>query len=467
MRYNPLLDTDSYKAGHFLQMPPGTEYQSSYIESRGGKWDETVFFGLQMFLKEYLSNPITSEMIDEAESFWKAHGEPFNVEGWRYILNKHDGYLPLEIEAVPEGLVLPTKNVLVQVRNTDPLCFWLTSYIETALLRAVWYPTTVATNSFMIKKIIKHYLDLTADDPEAEIMFKLHDFGSRGVSSKESAGIGGAAHLVNFMGTDTVEGVLAVRRYYGEDMAGFSIPASEHSTITSWGGPEKEIDAFNNMLDQFAKPGKLVACVSDSYDIWNACENLWGDKLKQKIIDSGATLIVRPDSGDPRIVPVAVIEVLMEKFGYEVNSKGYKVLPSYIRVIQGDGVNIDSIADILNLMWGKKLSASNIAFGQGGALLQQLDRDTLMFAMKCSAIQVDGKYIDVWKKPVTDSGKDSKKGRLKLFINDKGEYETAKIGSLYNDGALSKNILQTVYKNGEILKTYNFSEVRENAAKGL
>lgn len=145
--HNIILNTDSYKASQWVQYPPNTTAVSSYIEARGGEFEETVFFGLQMFIKEYLTKPITQEMIDEAEMFLKAHGEPFNKEGWEYILSEHNGYLPIRITAVPEGTVVPTSNVLCQVENTDPKCFWLTSYIETSLLRAVWYPMTVATKS--------------------------------------------------------------------------------------------------------------------------------------------------------------------------------------------------------------------------------------------------------------------------------------------------------------------------------
>jgi nicotinamide phosphoribosyltransferase len=143
---NLILNVDSYKASHWLQYPPNTQFVYSYIESRGGKYSVTILFGLQMFLKEYLSKPITMEMIDEAETFLNAHGEPFNRKGWEHIVNKHHGILPLEIKAVPEGMIVPTHNVLVTVENTDPECFWLTSYIETALLRAVWYGTTVASH---------------------------------------------------------------------------------------------------------------------------------------------------------------------------------------------------------------------------------------------------------------------------------------------------------------------------------
>ena len=175
---NMLLNTDSYKLSHWLQYPPETEYVSSYIESRGGKWTETVFFGLQAFIKEYLLKPFTREDIEEANTFCKLHGVPFNKEGFEYILKRYKGYFPVRIEAVPEGTVVPISNVLVQVKNTDPRCFWVTSFLETALLRAIWYPTTVATNSYMTKKVIYNSLKRTSEDPNGQIMFKLHDFGA-------------------------------------------------------------------------------------------------------------------------------------------------------------------------------------------------------------------------------------------------------------------------------------------------
>ena len=226
-----ILNTDSYKVSMFKQYPVGTTGVYSYIESRGGRYDRTVFFGLQAFIKEYLLDPITQNDIDFAEEILTAHGEPFNRAGWQYILDKHMGYLPVVIKAVPEGSVIPVKHVLATIENTDPECFWLTTWLETALLRAVWYPTTVATQSWTIKQVIKNFLEKTGDP--STINFKLHDFGARGVSSMESAGIGGAAHLVNFMGTDTITGVLYAREFYNAGISGFSIPAAEHSVACS------------------------------------------------------------------------------------------------------------------------------------------------------------------------------------------------------------------------------------------
>jgi nicotinamide phosphoribosyltransferase len=451
---NIILNTDSYKTSHYLQYPANTAYVSSYIEARGGPFEKAVFFGLQMFLKEYLTKPITAADIDEAKVIFEAHGVPFNEEGWRYILEKHNGYLPMAIEAVPEGTVVPVKNVLVQVMNTDPACAWLTSYVETALLRAVWYPTTVATLSWQCRHVIAKYLEQTAESLDG-LPFKLHDFGARGVSSEESAAIGGLAHLVNFAGTDNVSALMAARRYYGADMAGFSIPAAEHSTITSW-GRDGEKDAYANMLKQFAKPGKLVAVVSDSYDLWNAIDNLWGDELKAQIENSGGTLVIRPDSGDPVHIVTETIERLMRLFGAECNSKGYRVLPPCIRVIQGDGISLQTIEAILAAMVARKQSAENIAFGMGGELLQKMNRDTMKFAMKASAARVGGLWRDVYKDPITDHGKRSKRSRLALVCDPNGELRTIR----EQDLARKENLLREVFRNGELKNETTFDAIR-------
>lgn len=452
--HNIILNSDSYKYSQFNQYPANTTGIYSYIESRGGKYDETVFFGLQAFIKEYLTAPITQAMIDEAELIITAHGEPFNRAGWEYILNVHAGYLPVRIRAVPEGTIVPVKNVLATIENTDPACYWLTSFLETALLRAIWYPTTVATNSREIKKLILDALEKTGDP--TTIDFKLHDFGARGVSSLESAGIGGAAHLVNFMGTDTVEALLFARRYYNADMAGFSIPAMEHSTVTSW-GRENEVASYRNMIKQNAKPGGLIACVSDSYDIFKACE-LWGTELKQDVLDSGATIVIRPDSGDPATVVNDCLMILDKNFGHTVNAKGFKVLNN-VRVLQGDGITIQSIRSIIFTITMSGYSVDNVAFGQGGALLQIVNRDDQKFAMKCSAALVNGKWVDVFKDPITDAGKQSKKGRVTLYNNGQGKLFSDVINKDYPDE------LVTVFENGDLIKEYTFDEVRANSNK--
>lgn len=457
MDFNFILAADSYKTSHYKQYPPRTNIVSSYIESRGGEHPKVLFFGLQMFVEQYLTKPISQADINEAEDIITAHGLPFNREGWEYILSEHGGYMPLEIQALKEGSFFPFRNVIVQVRNTDPKCFWLTSYIETSLLRAIWYPTTVATRSHYIYQTIKKYLELTADNLDG-LPFKLHDFGARGASSLESAAIGGLAHLVNFMGSDTMASLMYGRKFYDIDMAGFSIPAAEHSTITSWGrGAEKE--AYENMIDQFSSEGKMVAVVSDSYNLWHAIDQIWGDELKQKIIESGGTIVIRPDSGDPIEIVTETVIKLMDKFGFSYNSKGFKILPDYIRVIQGDGVSAPIIEQILERLFELKISADNLAFGMGAELLQKLDRDSQQFAMKVSAADIDGVWYDIYKDPITDHHKQSKRGRFAVIKSGKDSCLTISERSLGSH----KNLLETVYLDGKLMRRQSFDEIRKLA----
>ena len=460
--YNICLDTDSYKVSMWKQYPAGTEYVYSYIESRGGRWAETEFLGVQATAKRLAETRVTRKDVEVANAIWTAHGEPFNYDGWMYIVNELEGKLPVEIRAAKEGMIIPTKNVLATIVNTDPNCHWLTTWIETPVLRDIWYPTTVGTQSWQIKQLILNYLEKSGDP--TSIGFKLHDFGARGVSSMESAGIGGGAHLVNFMGTDTMSGILHVLNVYGGDVCGFSIPAAEHSTITSW-GRENEVDAYRNMVKQFGGDGKILAVVSDSYDIYNACK-LWGTDLKRDVVESGATVVVRPDSGDPVVVLPKMLRILEEGFGTTTNAKGYKVLNN-VRIIWGDGINSVSIASILRVVVDVQgFSADNIAFGMGGALLQQIDRDTQKFAMKCSAAKINGQWVDVFKDPITDHGKVSKKGLVKLWkCGSEYESSVSKPTRWVDNGFEWEDAMVTYYKDGTQIFTQTFDEVRANSMK--
>ncbi|ACA31681.1 nicotinate phosphoribosyltransferase [Histophilus somni] len=450
---NLILNVDSYKASHWLQYPKGTEYISYYIEARRESFD-VVMFGLQAFIKEYLLKPICQQDVDEAEIVLKAHGLPFYRDGWQHLIHKHQGYLPLKIEAVSEGTVLPVGNVVCQITNTDPDFFWLVGYLETALLRAIWYPSTVASLSYFCKKQIRQALIKSADDLSG-LDFQLHDFGARGASSLETVALGGLAHLVNFKGTDSVSALIAAKRWYNiNEMPAFSIPAAEHSTITSW-GKDREINAYQNMIECFGGEGKLYSVVSDSYDLWHALEHIWGEKLKDLVIEKGGRLIIRPDSGNPIEIICKTLEILANKFGYILNQKGYKVLPDCLRIIQGDGINAQSLPKILDAVMQKGFSAENVNFGMGGGLLQQVNRDTMSWAMKASAICINGQWQEIYKDPITSQSKRSKKGVLAL-VKQGSDWLTIKQSELNGQ----TNQLQTVFFNGKLFIEENLTEIR-------
>jgi len=455
---NFILRTDAYKQTHWLQYPKGTKYVYSYLESRGGGFagqERTLFFGLQMILKKYLvGKVVTKEMIDEAEEFcYQLFGtkEFFNRAGWERIVKVHEGRLPVYIRAVDEGTVVPSHNVLMTIENTDPEVPFITNFVESILLK-VWYPTTVASLSWEISQLIQSYTEKTGCDFHP---FYLHDFGYRGVSSEESAEIGGAAHLVNFLGTDTLPGICAAMKYYGAKVCGASVMAAEHSTVTAY-GPENEAVAYKTFLDKCPED-KIISIVSDSYDLHNAVDHIYGELLKDQILSRSGKLVVRPDSGDPPTVAVETLEILWKRFGGTTNAKGFRVLNPKVGVIYGDGINYQSINTILQRMTDAKFATSNIVFGMGGALLQQCNRDTFKFAIKCSAIHRDMQWQPVFKQPKTDSGKNSKQGRLELIQTD-GEFKTVPMGS-----TKSLNLLSEVFRRGRLMKEHTFDEIRARA----
>jgi len=403
---NLILNSDSYKPSHYLQYPPDTEALYHYIESRGGVYGKTLFFGLQGILQQEMK-PVRMFQIEEAELIITRHGLPFNRAGWEHIYEL--GYIPVRIRAMPEGSVVDTHTPLVTVESTDPSVPWIASYIEDILLR-VWYMTTVATQSYYMKQVIKGYMEKSCDNLDG-LPFKLHDFGARGTTCPQQAARGGTAHLVNFLGTDTMLALEYARDYYGCEMAGFSIPAAEHSTVTAW-GREHEGEAYEHIVRTFAKAGKLVAVVSDSYDLHAAINDHWGSAAMRKIIvESGGTVVVRPDSGHPPQIVLETLELLANRYGFDYNKHGFKVLKN-VRVIQGDGINREMIDNICRTITDEMFSVDNVAFGCGGQLLQNVNRDTQRFAMKLSAIKRSGVWHGVKKDPATDPHKASKAGRV-------------------------------------------------------
>ncbi len=455
--HNIIINVDNYKHCHYSLYPPGTEYVSSYIESRGGEFPSTMFIGLQAFLREYLMRPITLEDIDEAEHIEREQGVPFNRDLWMGILNDYGGFLSVEIEAVPEGTVLPPRNVLVQLVNTDPKYWWVTSFFETALLRAIWYPTTIGSVSWLLKQVIRDTLEHTSDNPQM-LRSMLHDYGARGVSSMESAALGGMAHLVNFSQSDTVPGILAAKRYYNAGNISNSGPNSEHAGFSAW-GRENEAAALRNMLEMYRDAG-CALLLTDTYDHENCVKNILGGELKQMIENFPGLVGARPDSGDIVQVTADTTEWLMDAFGYETNSKGFKVLPPYIRVVQGDGVNFAALPQVFIEMERRGFSAENALFGMGGGLLQHHNRDTMNFGQKANAVCVNGEWRDIYKAPSGSGMKVSKKGRLALKF-DNGTYTTVPRDSIPPE----ENELVTVFRNGKLLKKWDFTEVIERSER--
>lgn len=459
---NIIGDTDSYKLNHWHQYPKDTEAVYSYFESRdGAAFPYTVFFGLQYLLKRYLVGSVVNwDDLPEMSKLSTAHfgnSGLYNYQGWQYIKEHLGGRLPLRIKAVAEGTVVPTGNVLMTVENTDSKCFWLTNYIETLLTR-VWYPSTVATLSrYTVQDIIRPRLEATGGDL-AGLPFMLHDFGSRGATSRESAGEGGMAHLINSFGTDTIVGMLYAREFYGAglDDLGFSVPATEHSVMTAQ-GREGEASVVDQLISEY--PTGILSVVADSYNIYEFVKRI-GYHFREQILERDGVFVVRPDSTTlehpfPSELVVWIAEQLWHDFGGTENAKGFKVLDPHVRILWGDGIDPQGITKILDRLSLAGFAAENMVFGMGGGLLQKVNRDTQRFAFKASAIKRNGEWHDVYKDPI-DSTKKSKKGRLTLM--NSGQFHT--VPEIPN---CPSDLLQTVFEDGKLVVDQNFSDIRRRA----
>ena len=400
---NLILNTDSYKFSHFKCYPKDIVGMYSYIESRS-KNELIVPFGLQYWIMKNLSSPITLENINEAKYFSEKHGIPFNEFGWLKIINEYDGFLPLTIRTIPEGTVIKSGTPFISVQCVDKDLFWLTSYIETSLLRTIWYGTTIASNGLKYNQLFKDYYRYS----DFDYRYNFVDFGSRGVSGEDTSAVGGAAHLIYFRASDNILGIKMANDYYYSDMSGFSIPAMEHSVQCAYGSSlEYQKEYLKNVLDQY--PNQMVSIVLDGYDVLREVESLC-ELIELK---NTSNVVFRLDSGDPLPLIQETLKIQQKYFGYKYNSKGYKVINKGMKILQGDGVDLSVIAEILNSVVNWGFDPGNIVFGSGGALLQKVNRDTYKFAMKASSVlNNNGSWVDIYKDPITDPGKRSKSGKF-------------------------------------------------------
>lgn len=473
---NPLLALDVYKMGHMEQYKPGVTKVFSYLTTRSDKrFDKMVFFGLQYYLKKYLSIPLESWMADEflqvREELLGTPAHPDVEEKIRKLCRL--GYWPLEIKAVDEGMVLPVKNVVMTITNTLPEYYWCVGFVESLLLK-VWYTSTVASMSLKYRETLDEFMDLTSDQPPEVEKFMVHDFGYRGDHCEESAAISGVAHLTSFVGSDTVPALNCAKKYYAGQfgirlpiMA--SVPASEHSVMTSF-GRDNELAGFKHMLKTY--PTGIVSIVSDTYSIWDVLTK-HAVALKDQILERDGKVVFRPDSGEPEFIlcgdPSAdpdspegkgVIRLLDEVFGSTVNSKGYKVLNPKVGVIYGDGMYYERWVKILNRLVEMGYSVENLIIGIGG-ILRNFTRDDLGFALKATYVEFGGVGENIMKDPVTDPDKKSHTGLVGLFMDDNYNFVT-KDNLTWDEYNSTENYLMTVFINETLPHEFSLTEIRDN-----
>lgn len=418
---------DSYKAGHFEQYPEVKQF-NAYGEFRrpfeGLLDDRIVFVGIRYIIETYLSKKWTEQDVRKAALFFSTHNAnfteyPFPKELFLRIVNEHDGYFPVKIQALREGSVVYPHVPLYQITAGQGTAISsedfarLVTFFE-SILTQVWYPSNVATLSKATKHIINMYFDETADEEDYwKLSYKLHDFGLRGSTSVESAVIGGIAHLLSFAGSDNVPACyFAQFELNNEIPVASSIPATEHTVMTSW---ESELKATLNMANKYGHT--VFATVADSYDYIRFLSDVL-PVVAPIVKGKGGVHVIRPDSGNPVECVLQALEYCEIAYGSYLNKKGYKVLYNSA-VIQGDGINLDIVKEILAAVVTAGWCATNVSFGMGGGLLQDHNRNTLSMATKASSIvYADGRSRDIMKAPKTDRSKFSLPGTFRVVRSD-------------------------------------------------
>lgn len=484
MKVLPVLLKDFYKTGHKPQYPDGTQVIYSNLTPRGSRIPEidwVVVFGIQYFLKEYLLRMFNEEFFSIPRAKVMDHykmrmdtslgKDAFNMD---HIGALHDvGYIPLKIKALAEGTRCPMRVPVMTLKNTIHDFFWVTNMFETILSNTIWGPMTSATIADRYRQMLDGYAKATSDMPEFA-QWQGHDFSMRGMYGLEAALMSGAAHLLSFTGTDTIPAIDFLETYYGADatkeLIGGSVPATEHS-VMCMGGDEGEFETYERLLTKIYPKG-IVSVVSDTWDYWKVLTDTL-PKLVSVILGRDGKLVIRPDSGDPvKIIcgdssanPLTPeykgsIEILWDIFGGHINSKGFKQLNPHIGLIYGDSITLERCKAICEGLKKKGFASTNVVFGMGSYTYQHVTRDTFGFAMKATYGIINGKPVEIFKTPKTDSGiKNSARGLLRvnedLTLSERVTPEEEETG-----------LLETVFLDGKITKEYTLKEIREKLSTG-
>lgn len=488
-----LMQTDSYKLDHKRVYELAGNVTKVYANwtNRGSRIegiDKVVHFGLQAFLIQLsetwapffeADEDLVVELYRERLTNFMAPGVPLD-----HIRELHQlGYLPLRFCAVPEGTRVPLRMPSFTIENTLPKFFWLTNYIETILSATYWQPATAATLAHSVREVLDEGALRTGGDLAA-VDFQGHDFSFRGMQGVDAAAASGAAHLLSFMGTDSLASLDYIDHYYGGEYVAASVPATEHSVMCAGSEVLGEEELFKRIIELY--PEGIVSIVSDTFDLWKVLTEYLPNN-KEAILARDGKLVIRPDSGNPvdilcgtldlriqaqkdeyyykamtdTLTPeeMGVIDLLWVAFPGTYNDKNYAVLHEKVGVIYGDSMTKERIQEVIDRLEAKRYASTNFVAGLGSYTYSYQSRDTFMSAVKATWAEVDGKGYALQKDPITDNGtKKSARGRLALMRNDDGEYALIENATIEQE---MTSELRPVWENGVFYRKQTFEQVRE------
>ena len=474
MEINSMLLTDWYKVGHPGQYHPNTDLVYSNSTARNSRIptiDKVVVAGIQAFNKKYLIDHFNRNFFSKPEEeivasysrrirtslgadlqplkheFYQKNypGDPYG-----HIRHLHRlGFLPLTIKSLPEGSRVPMRVAFTTIRNSKkhPEMYWLTNFIETIFSASTWQFINSATTAREYRLIFEKYAMETVGNIDF-VPFQGHDFSFRGMSSLETACYSGAAHLLSFVGTDTIPAIDFLEQYYHADsekeMVGVSVAATEHAVMCSNTGfyvwdkangdwdkiGECEFEVYKYLITELYPTG-IVSIVSDTWDLWRVIVD-YTARLKDEIMAREGRVVFRPDSGTPEDIlcgkPVreykgkfydpiefkmigevgvghpnwgewyprdgakemsenerkGVIELLWDIFGGTITPMGYKLLDTHVGTIYGDSISTTRAIVICERLKSKGFASINWVAGIGSYTYQYGTRDTFGMAIKAT-----------------------------------------------------------------------------------
>ena len=490
-KFLPLL-CDFYKTSHDRQYNKNVnKIYASFIPrmTRFKSIDHVVVFGLQGFIIEHLVKDfrdhffnLSKEEFDhlmhafEKQILNSTNDKPYiNTQKFRELYEL--GYLPITINALPEGSIVPMKTPVFEVISEGKFN-WVGNFLETYMSTELWYPMTIATIALEYRKLVHEFLLKTSDfNPKKDnslYRMNISEFGSRGNTSFESGVIASAAWSTCGNKSSNVAVESYLKEFYNLDEPIYGMISTEHSVMCSNAAIDgNEKDFIKKLLTELYPTGNL-SIVMDSYDYFNVLNKII-PMYKDFITQRDGTLYCRPDSGDPVDNTIKSVQILWRIFGGTTNSKGYKVLDPHIRVMYGDSITIQRARKIFSILEKLKFDITNVSLGAGSfsmlcleedGMLKPFTRDSFGFALKTTLVTYmdkDGKEKNVYvfkdPKSDTDHFKKSYRGRILVTKNAKGEYKVSDKHGYQED--FSKCELKPVFKNGQILNFTTLNEIRE------
>lgn len=486
---NPMLLCDFYKTTHMRQFPHGTTQLTSYFTPRMSRLkscNSIVVFGIQSFCKEYLQdyfnenffNRPAHEVVNEYKRILN-YSLGYGLFNEGAILYLHSlGYLPVQINALPEGTRCPIHVPFLEMKNTHPDFAWVPQFLESFMSSELWHPMISATVGTLYRDIVNRYYDKTVDDnvPRAKA---LGDFSFRGQECMNSAVKSSAGWCLSFLNTATVPAIPWLEKNYlcncEIEPVAYGAVSTEHSVMCSNYAVDGSEKNFLRKLLYELYPNDNFSVVSDSYDYWNLVNNILPE-LREDILNHNGTMLIRGDSGDPVDIVTNTVFKLWEIFGGTENQKGYKVLNPHVKALYGDSITVQRCEKIFKILEDNGFAANNVSLGVGSfsmqcieedGILKPFTRDTFGMAVKATHGVINEKEVQIFKNPKTDTAnfKKSLKGLCSVYKDENGVLQVQD-GLYQSERNKRGSLLVPVFKDGHMLKQYTLNDVRQNLWNG-